>query len=169
MADVGQVQLHLLPGQEFVAAHHLGQAGQARHDVGPVAPAVDALLEFPAEHGALGPGADQRHIPLDDIPQLWYFIDARSAHESSERRDPTILAVGPPGAPGLGVDVHGTELVEPEYPAVLADPVLRVDHGTGALALDLQRNDEHRGRQDDGRGAAVAAPGGRLPGAAPFL
>lgn len=154
MLDVLHVQQNLLARQQVVAAGHLRQAGEAGAHLRAVAPSVDALLELLAERGALGPGPDEGHIPLDDVPELRDLVQARLAHELAERRDAGVVALRPLRAAALRVDVHGAELVDPEGLPALADALLRVDGGPRALALDLRRDGRHGDRQDDERAPA---------------
>lgn len=60
-SELSQVQHHLLLGQQVVAAHHLGQAGEARSHHSAVMPAVDTFLKLGAERRALWTRADKRH------------------------------------------------------------------------------------------------------------
>src|ERR1700712_1771737 len=88
--------------------------------------------------------ADEAHVALQDVPELWNFVEAQFANELTERRDPRIFLKLLKRVPfGSGhvvaaqiivehffrVVPHGTKVVEPKALASFAKPVLPEVHG----------------------------------------
>src|SRR5688572_6875952 len=68
------------------------------------------------EIGALRPRADQAHVTLENVPELWEFIDSQLSQESTDWCDARIVLTGPHSADvRFGIYNHGTELNHPEF------------------------------------------------------
>src|SRR5207253_1473566 len=102
-----------------------------------------------------GPGADQGHRPVDDVPELGKLVEGVLAQPAAEGGDPGVLAdleerpvllVEIVEIHGVGSGAHGPELPHREAAAVQPHPDLPEEHGTGTGEPDGEREDgENRG------------------------
>jgi hypothetical protein len=91
-------------------------------------------------------GADDAHVPLEDIEQLRNLVQRPVAQEVAYASDAGIvLGYLQPQALVLGAHDHGTELVAAEDLAVLAHPLLDVEHRATVVELDGQGDEGHEG------------------------
>src|SRR4051812_991653 len=153
--DVIQVVLDPLLDRGVAApAVHLRPAGDARlhfvaqHVLG------NLVLELRDEQRPLGPRADDRHIALEDVPQLRQFVDVGAPQHLADRRPPRVL-LAREHWPGhrFGIVEHRAELVDHERLAVEAHPLLTVEHRSARRELHQHRDQPEGNRQHDQRGA----------------
>ena len=83
----------------------------------------------------VGARAHQRHITHEDVYELWQLIDVGTAHEVSEGELAGVV-LGGLHLVGIGVDVHGAELIAVELLSIKAVALLAEEYGSRALALD---------------------------------
>src|SRR5260370_34413314 len=76
---------------------NLRPAGEPGGKAVPIVVAVDALAEPLHEEGPFRPGTDQRHVALDDAPQLRQLIERQSAQDSAYGGDAGVVLDGPAG------------------------------------------------------------------------
>ena len=142
------VPLHVLP------AVGLGPAGDAGPHVEHVPLELVVVLNGPGMVGEGRPGADEGHIPLEDVPELGQLVDGAGPQDPAHLGDPGVsFAAVDPGAGFLGVHHHGAELVEVEFLSALSQALLPEDHG--ALGAELHggaRRQDYRGKQNPRRG-----------------
>src|SRR5207244_13274233 len=88
------------------------------------------------------PGADQAHVPAEDVPELRKLVEGDPAEDAAGTGDPRIALVhGPAGAPGLRADDHRSQLQQLELDRALAYAPLTVQHRPSAFELDRQRRE----------------------------
>src|ERR1043165_9857743 len=105
----------------------LGPAGQARpHRMAQVVKPELARQVFD-KAGPLRTRTDHRHVALEDVQQLWDFVQPAAAQEHTDLGDARIVLVGPFGAILLGVGAYAAQLVQPEYAPAAGDALLAVD------------------------------------------
>ena len=75
--------------------------------------ARDFLFEVLDVEGHLWPRADERHIPLQHIEELWQLVEAELADKAAEVGLAGVV-VGGPACLLLHIDPHGAELVHHE-------------------------------------------------------
>src|SRR3954447_1803958 len=166
--DVQVVELHHLLERDARPPEDLPRSGEARREVEPaLAPAVDLLLEL-RRHG---PGADQAHVALQDVPELRQLVDARAPQQIPGARDARIVLEQQPRRvlaerPQLLHEVvrvhdHRPELVQAEAASAAADAHLREEDGPGRVELRRDRRDDQdrqRQQKQDGRDGDVHRP-----------
>lgn len=105
------------------------------------------------------------HVSLEDVEELWKFIQGSSADEVAELGNSGIVLhlEHPPPTTGLivllqllqfgfGIHAHGTELVEIEDFPVFSDSLGNIDDWSLGCAFDQDGNDEHEpGKKKDGK------------------
>ncbi|MGA2522499.1 MAG: hypothetical protein ABSG81_16960, partial [Acidimicrobiales bacterium] len=128
--------------------------------------ARDLGLELLDEEGALGAGPDERHVALEDVPQLRQLVETGDPQDPADAGDGVVARV--PVHIRAGVDPHGTELEDLDDDAALAHALLAEVDGAGARELhgggddgvqrghDQQRGGRHRGVEGALHGAGVA-------------
>src|SRR6266542_4356109 len=137
--DVELVELQGLLRRHLATAVDLPPAGHAgRH------------LQARAEQLAVGghllrrqrPRADQAHLALEDVQQLWQLVEAEPAEVFPDRGHSRVVAELEertadvhPAAAGRQL-AHGAELVHPEVPTALGDPLLVEEHGARRREAD---------------------------------
>ena len=127
MIDIPHVELELLRPADGIAAMALRPAS----DAGPHVVAAHLLLAV--ERQILRKERtrpDERHVALEDIPQLRQLVDARGAHETAGRSEP--VGVGQKLAVGTPLIRHCLEFQYLENLASLARTRLS-EKRTGAL------------------------------------
>ena len=114
----------------------------------------NCVLELVHEVRALGPRADERHVPLEHVPELRQFVEVEAPQEAAERRAARVVVTRPDRAGlALGVEAHRAELVDRERPAVEAHALLAVEDRAGRGEADERRDDGERdGQQQEGDG-----------------
>ena len=78
---------------------------------------INEILPFRAR-------SHQRHIALQDIPELWQLIQPILTHHPPEGSDPPVVLAGEQRPPLLGIHVHRAKLINPERPSPVSDPLL---------------------------------------------
>ena len=134
------------------------------------------LFVLAAEHGSR---ADEAHVALHHVEQLWHLVQARHAQDAAERGDARVVvrleqrAVAQVEYFDLGpllisVRHHRAQLVEVEGLTVATDALLAEEDRPAVLQLDDHRTHEHHGQgqqQQQRRGHDVeAALDGQLIG-----
>lgn len=110
-------------------------AGVALHNL------VDVVL-------ALRPGADERHVALQHIPQLGQLVEMMVAQEPADVRHALVLLVTKEHrAVFLGIHAHGAELVNDERTPKAADAFLLEDGWPAVLALHENIAYQHQRRE----------------------
>ena len=102
------------------------------------------------ERGPFGARADEAHLALQNVDELWQLVEARLAQESSDAGHPGIVHGRPFRSPILlGATGHAAKLEHRERLAPLADPLLPVHHRRACLERDQQRDDDHHGQHEN--------------------
>src|SRR3977135_1169616 len=85
------------------------------------------------EHpGHMWAGPDQRHVALDDIDQLWNFIEAGFAEPFTDTRNPGIALHRLFHAASIAsIRAHRTEFINLEETASISVAILEKQHGPG--------------------------------------
>src|SRR5262249_42245128 len=140
VVDVVQVVFdpaaHLVIGVGFTAeAVDLRPSGDARPDV--VAPGVD---QDPSFVGALvregvRTGADERHVALDHVEQLWKLIDVPATQPGTDLGDARIVLLRLADDRPVLERPHGPELDDPERFLIETETMLQEENRSLALAL----------------------------------
>src|SRR5689334_6034921 len=89
-----------------VTALDLRPACDPRLDEVPARPERHGLLELCEKLGPLGAGPDDRHVALEDVPELRELVDPRPPQEPADACRPGIALLGPGRAPFLRVRAH---------------------------------------------------------------
>ena len=155
VVDVGEVELHpLVEARQVAAPGDLPEAGEPRlHREAAALPllvAGDLLRERRA-------GADERHLPLQDVPELRDLVEGEAAEEAAEGGDARVvrrLEDGPVvlvqvrhlGEQPLGAFDHRPELVERERPPVQA--AAHLPEEDRAVRGDLDEGRDERGERE---------------------
>src|SRR5437764_69266 len=92
---------------------NLGQAGQSGQDPETVAISGEDGFELGYDLGAFGAGADQAHLPLQDVDELGQLVQVARAEDSPDRRHPRVASTRPyrPGIT-LAALMHRPDLVD---------------------------------------------------------
>ena len=91
---------------------------------------------------ALGTGAHNRHLALQDVEELRQLVETDGADDAADCGDARIVLLSPHRARAdLGIDAHGAELVDREQRVIQADTSLAVEHRSGGG--DGQRGEQH--------------------------
>lgn len=150
MIDVPDIQLDALVPLDFLAAVHLCPAGQTRADVKHPELFLGVFLDRPGMVGQRRSGANQRHLPLQDVDELREFIDTGRADHTTDFCDAGVALAGvDAGAGVLRVHAHGAEFDDLEDLCAAPDALLFKQHRAGGFELDQHRDDQHRDRADD--------------------
>src|ERR1043165_2995879 len=116
------------------------------------------LRKLRNEVWALRPRTDKVHVAAQDIPELWDFVDADFANNTTYACHAVVIGLRPNGSVFLGICAHRAKLHELERPAVLADAVLLVKNRTARIKLDQNRGDNrnrHRKKRTGQRDHAM--------------
>src|SRR5688572_8815785 len=77
------------------------------------------------------------HFPLQDVPELRYFVDPYFSDHSPNKCYSIVIGFRPNRLPsGLSVGLHGTKLYHLEASAVFSDTFLFVKNGTLRFQFD---------------------------------
>src|SRR6186713_2849548 len=98
-------------------------------------------------------GADQGHLPAQDIEELRKFIDARPAQPAADWRDPLVIADRLSYLRTMFHHGHRSEFEDPEFLSVETIAKLREKNGPARVELDHDSSDQHGWRQHDKRQA----------------
>ena len=130
--------LHLLPSLQR------SSPGQVRQPP----PLPGGITPHLAGHG--GARADDAHVSLQDIEQLWNLVQGPVAQEAAHASDAGIVfGHFQPQALVLSADHHGAELVAAKGLAIFAHPLLDVEHRATVIELDGQGDEGHEGGEND--------------------
>src|ERR1700712_5747056 len=95
------------------------------------------------EVGALRPGADDRHLAAQDVPQLRQLVEGGGPQHPTHRPDPWVTHDGPLRRRlGLRRGPHGPELQALEAAPVAPDALLTEEDARPALPVDGDRAGE---------------------------
>jgi hypothetical protein len=136
VGDPFEVVRQLLGHRRFVAAAHLREAGQARTDDEPLPVRRQLEGELLEEPRANRPWPDERHVAVQDVPELRQLVELRRLQPASHARVLLLrqaheLLAEVRAEPLLGVALEGSELVDREDAPAAADPL------AAALAIPL--------------------------------
>jgi uncharacterized membrane protein len=93
---------------------------------------------------------DDRHVALDDVPELWQLVDRQPSQRAAGSRDARVAPVHRrTGSERLGAHDHRAKLEQLEVDAVLPDPCLTIEHGAAVIELDCDRGEREDGTRDD--------------------
>lgn len=146
MPDIVHIQPEfLLPGDR-VAAVDLRKPRETGTDI--VAMALLGIVAGQVLHQQ-GPGADDGHIALEDVPKLRQLVKAGGAEGAAELRQAQL--VGQQLAVFVPRVRHGAEFIHFEYLLVLTGALLTENDGTAQLCPHQNGHDQqHRGQHDEG-------------------
>ena len=151
VVDVQKVKLQLFVGVGVVLAIDLGIAGEAGLDLEAEAEVREELVILLGDLRTLRAGADDAHVALKDVPELWQFVQAALANDAADGCDAVVLV--PCREAGnavlLRVDTHAAELVDFKFLSVLRQAYLLIDGGAAVVKVDGKGGDEHDGAEDD--------------------
>lgn len=103
------------------------------------------LLKLFHEKRSFWSGADDAHIACENVPNLWQFVEASSAHEAAEFGDAGIVFASEDRT-GIffSVDAHGAEFVDFEGFFFQAGANLTVENRAGIEEFDRDGCDEEQ-------------------------
>src|SRR5215468_6807254 len=88
-------------------------------------------------------GADKSHLPAQDIPKLWDFINANLADYSSDSRRAIVVLAGPHRPVFFSIDSHRTKLRQDKRLSILSYSLLLVENGATRFELNENRGKYH--------------------------
>src|SRR5680860_96425 len=152
---------HLLEGA-LRATVDLPGAGQAGAQLEP------AQVPVLVQGGGLGEdqwaGADEAHLTLEDVEQLWQLVDRVTAQEAADRGDTRVAADLEHDAVGglvelldlrlaiVGVQIHRAELDQRKAAAAPPRSRLAEEDGSARLELDRDCRGDHHGAEEAQQG-----------------
>src|SRR5260221_18527 len=148
--DVVEVVLDALLERGVAApAVDLRPASDARLDLVAEHVLRNAVLELRDEVGTLGPWADDRHVPLEHVPELRELVDVEPPEDPADWCRTRVVVARPDRAGVvLGPLGHRSELVDVERLPVEPHPLLRIEDRPGRGPLDEQRDDPKEEREE---------------------
>ena len=100
------------------------------------------------EERALRARPDKAHVATQHVEKLGQFVDAQATNDVADACDAVVVGAGPARLAVLfSIGVHAAELGNAEGAAVLAHPLLAVEHRARAFEFDEQCCDQHQRRR----------------------
>ena len=147
VADVIKVVLDIVVDGKAAKRAELPQSGYARSYAEPLPLLLVVVLH---DEWHFRPGADERHIPQQDIQQLRQLIQAGSAKQSSDAGDARVAGCGRGEFISGGAGVHRAELINVEECAVATNSLLDEERWPGRIQADEDCDEsEKRGKKDE--------------------
>lgn len=135
IADIVQIVAELfdhIGGGAVVAMVNLGPAGDTWPDHQPMFVQRHFFFELFDELGPLRPWSHQRHVAGQDMEELRKLIKPALSEQMPDGCNSRILLFRPHRSGMLfGVGDHGAQLSKVKWPAIPAEPLLRVEYGAG--------------------------------------
>ena len=148
--DIQQIELEFFIGVCVILAIDLGVAGQAGFDLEAEAEIRDRPAVFFRDFGAFRAGADEAHVPGQDIEKLGQLVHPAHPEQPSDPRDSIVLL--PSAEPGeavlFGVHPHRTELEDLKPFSVSGQAHLLIQGGPAVAEANRQGDAQHDGAQD---------------------
>ena len=127
---------------------HLGPSGDAGLDAVAHGVVGDLVGELIHKKRPLGAWPDQAHVTVEHVEELRQFIDAQQPDDVADAGDAAVVGGGPARfAVFLGIGAHAAELDDIEGLAVVAHPLLAVEHRALAFQLDHDGREQHQRRR----------------------
>ena len=125
----------------------MGQSGDARPDAqAPVEPG-DFPLEPPGQFRPLRSGADDAHLPPQDVDCLGHLVQPGGSQQPAHPGYPRVVHPGPHRADfTLRFNHHRAEFDDAKHSPVLAQPLLPVVHRSPVRQPDEQRDERPQQR-----------------------
>ena len=155
VVDVHQVEFQFLIGIRVVLPVDLGIAGEAGFDLEAELEVRKEFIVLLRDFRPFRSRAHHAHITLQDVPELWQFVQAAFAYEAADRRDAVVLVAGREAGHAvlLGVRAHAAELIDGELSSVLGEAHLLINRGAAVIEMDRCRRDQKNRAQEDQRRA----------------
>ncbi len=147
--DIGQIQLQLVVGGGVVLAVDLGIAGQAGLDLQTEVKLRNDLTVVLRQMGTFRPGADDGHIPLENVEKLGQLVKMDVSKHLAHGSDAVIILAGHDVFAVLLLDPHTAEFDDLEDFAVPGQALLGEEHGAAVIELDQQSDDQHEGGREN--------------------
>ena len=164
--DVFQIENQLLANALQIGVGREVDLGKSR-DTGtnrkPLQISRNLLGQHMHEFGALGPRTNQRHFPLKHIEQLGELIQMQFSQHITDKRGAIVAKLGPHGPVGLRVQLHGSNFIHDERPAVLPDTGLTVDSRPARSQANQQHEQSNKRQCGDQENQGQDPPEPTLP------
>lgn len=148
--DIEEVKFQFFVGVCVVFPIDLGVAGETGLYLQAEFEVRDAGIVFLRDLGPFGAGADQAHVPKENVEELWELIQAMSSHESSDRGDAVVIFAHAQAGHAVlfRINPHGPEFPDFKLPSVLREADLSVENGAAVIEPDGNGSERHDRAQD---------------------
>ena len=150
VSDIHEVHEQLVPGGGVVFPVDLGVAGEAGLGLEAEAELREFLFVLGSNLGALRTGANDAHVPLEDVDELGKLVYADCADKVADRGDAVIVFAGRETGDTVlfCIHAHAAEFKYIEFSAVPGQALLAVE-SSSAVAADQKGDDDHQGQEND--------------------
>src|ERR1051326_158874 len=129
MRDIDEIEPQFVACISMIAAVDLRQSRDTRPHLMALGVGRNHPLKLLDEDRPFRPGADQTHIPSQNVPELRYLIDPEEAQIAPDARQAGIVASRSKhrACDLLRVMLHGPKFIDHETFAIASDPLLCKD------------------------------------------
>lgn len=123
-------------GGRTAAAMDLGPSRQSWPDPAAKGVVPHELVKFSVVSQGMRTRTHQRHAALENIQQLWQFIEACSTQPFADTGDASVDGMGLTDRGPVLKHMHRPEFADPEDPTIKTTALLPKEYGAGRIQLD---------------------------------